>query len=490
MNPLIKRLAARWRRRPVRNSLLIFLLLVVVNAVWHGTKSLPDGLGYRGEPRALTDAIWLVDRTYIGERGERIVEQAVFDEMFRLIDGAQRLIVADQFLFNDWQGPIPETTRALSGELVQRLIARKKAVPSMRVVLITDPLNTLYGGAEAEHLASLRDNGIEVVLTNLDALRDSHVPYSPFWRLLAKPFGNAVGSTLPNPIGPGRVTVRTYLKLLNFKANHRKTLIVDQGDELVGLVSSANPHNGSSAHDNVAIRFGGAAVLDLLATENAVLKMSDAPLVDDSIWRTEPAEAPETSGARVQVLTEGAIRDALVEVLESATEGDVVDVMVFYLSERRVVAAMLAAHEAGASLRVLLDPNKDAFGREKSGLPNRAVAYDLHVAGVPVRWCDTNGEQCHAKYLVVRRASGVDTLITGSANFTRRNLANLNLETDVRIDAPGGHEVIDGAVALFDSAWSNEDKRRESLDYAAYAEDRVLKRWLSAWMERTGMSTF
>ena len=37
----------------------------------------------------------------------------------------------------------------------------------------------------------------------------------------------------------------------------------------------------------------------------------------------------------------------------------------FYLSERKIVKGLIAAHERGVKLRILLDPNKDAFGREK-----------------------------------------------------------------------------------------------------------------------------
>jgi len=54
-----------------------------------------------------------------------------------------------------------------------------------------------------------------------------------------------------------------YLALLNSKANHRKVILADRGDEVVALVTSANPHDGSSAHGNVGILFSGAAVADL-----------------------------------------------------------------------------------------------------------------------------------------------------------------------------------------------------------------------------------
>ncbi len=49
----------------------------------------------------------------------------------------------------------------------------------------------------------------------------------------------------------------------------------------------------------------------------------------------------------------------------------------FYLSERQIIKALIAAQQRGVQVRVLLDPNKDAFGREKNGIPNRQVAAEL-----------------------------------------------------------------------------------------------------------------
>ena len=66
----------------------------------------------------------------------------------------------------------------------------------------------------------------------------------------------------------------SYLSLLNFKANHRKTILADRGNEHVALITSANHHDGSSAHGNVALVFRGAAVADLLETEKAVVNLN------------------------------------------------------------------------------------------------------------------------------------------------------------------------------------------------------------------------
>ena len=94
---------------------------------------------------------------------------------------------------------------------------------------------------------------------DLDELRDSNFIYSAFWRLTMKWWsGDGSGDGwLPNPLagGPEEVTFGAWARLLNFKANHRKVLIADDGKRrLTGIVTSANPHDASSRHSNVALK--------------------------------------------------------------------------------------------------------------------------------------------------------------------------------------------------------------------------------------------
>ncbi|HAI88252.1 MAG TPA: phospholipase, partial [Alcanivorax sp.] len=291
----------------------------------------------------------------------------------------------------------------------------------------------------------------------------------------------------------GKVTLRTYLTLINFKANHRKTLVVDEGDSWTGLVTSANAHDASSAHSNIAVRFSGPAALDLLQSERAAAAFSGADGLDDWPLAREGAANPEEDGATLSVLSEAAIRDALLSAIEEARAGERLDVGVFYLSHRPLIEALAAARERGVRVRLLLDPNKDAFGRKKNGMPNRQVAWELHDAGVDIRWCATHGEQCHTKMLLRYGDDGAErpaVLIAGSANFTRRNLDNLNLETSVQLTAAADHPAMTTARDAFQRRWSNPDGKLFSEPYEAYSDDSRLRYALYRFMEFTGWSTF
>ncbi|WLD57655.1 phospholipase D-like domain-containing protein [Salinispirillum sp. LH 10-3-1] len=476
-------------RRHIKYGLLsaFAALLVTVGGVgWHhANKALPAGLDFSGELRAAHHVKFLADVTYVDDSGERHTEQTIFDEIFGLIDAAEHFLLLDMFLFNSFQGAEPETHRALSSELTDRLLARREAQPDMQIVVITDPINTLYGSLESGIFNRLEAANIDVVITHLPALRDSNPAFSALWRTFIAPWGVGPGDTFGNPIGAGRISARSYLSLINFKANHRKLMIADNGDLYVAVVTSANPHDASSAHGNVALRFTGPAVADLLATERAVLAFSGGPDLNVAI----PTDA-EPSDERLQVLTEQAIKQAWLATVARTRRDDLVDVAAFYLADRDIVAALIAAQERGVTLRVLLDPAKDSFGREKNGIPNRQTALALHAAGVPVRWCATHGEQCHSKFLQVRYANGDSVLLLGSANLTRRNLDNYNLETNVLLEGTTGSRAMRDSVRWFDRYWHQLPGQHLSTEYATYADEDRWRQALYWLMERWGLSTF
>jgi phosphatidylserine/phosphatidylglycerophosphate/cardiolipin synthase-like enzyme len=446
---------------------------------------LPHGISFAGG-RCPAHVELLYDLTWVDDDGTRRSDQQVFDSMLDSISRARHLVLLDLFLFNDFQGVIAERFRDLAGELTAALIERKRACETLDVYFITDPINTIYGGVENPYLTQLRSAGIRVVITDLLPLRDSNPVYSFLWRLLIRPFGNSKRGILPAPFAKERISLRSYLAMLNLKANHRKTLIADDGaDGWVAMIMSGNPHNGSSAHRNSAVRFRGAAVLDLFQTECAVLEMSGFAPPGVTI-----ANLAVTSSTSLQVLTERKIKLAVSVLLQNSTAGDEIDIMMFYLSDRRTIGHLRAAADRGSRIRILLDPNKDAFGMKKMGIPNRPAALDLRAAGIELRWAHTHGEQSHDKMMLIRSGSGHASLLLGSANFTRRNLNDFNLETDALIQADRNEPLIRQASALFNRVWHNEPGRTYSVDYEYYADPGRIRYLLYWLMESTGISTF
>ncbi len=499
----------RWRRRALGSTLIGVWAAV---GIFQTNKPLPPGLRVASLPAtvAASDLRLLIDTTTADPYGRRVVQQQIFDEILRIIRDARRFIVLDMFLFNPWRGALrgspaannPEL-RELSRELRDALLAARRRNPQLQILLITDPVNDAYGGAPSADLALLRRAGIAVVTTDLDQLRDPNPVYSAFWRLLIKWWGaSASDGLLPNPLdeGPDKVGVGAWARLLNFKANHRKVLLADEaGSGLVGVVGSMNAHDASALHSNMALAVRGPALQPLLASELEIARFSgwlgQLPLALEPPAATAPlTNKTAATAAQVQVLTESAIRDALLERLKAARNGDEVSIGMFYLAERDTVRALVAAAARGVLIRLLLDPNKDAFGREKNGIPGRPLAAELNAASqgaIKIRWYRTKGEQFHTKVVMIRSGTRLWVML-GSANLTRRNLDDYNLEADLAADMPLDAPIAGELTRWFDTLWFNRGPRgtEYSAELGAYADTSQGSYWMYRLMEATGLSTF
>jgi phosphatidylserine/phosphatidylglycerophosphate/cardiolipin synthase-like enzyme len=488
----------RWRRWVYGAALAVW----AATTYWHSHKPLPPGLHVTGEPvtTPLADLTFLADVTSADAYGRPVMSQAIFDEVLGIVHSARELLVLDYFLFNDHRGTdasVPH--RALSGELRDALIERRRAEPGVQILLLVDPINDVYGAQRSADLALLSAAGVEVARVDLDALRDSNPLYTGVWRLALRWWGSGGGGGwLPNPLDADAppIPLRAWARLANFKADHRKVIVGDDGNgRLVGIVGSANPHDASSGHSNVAMKVSGPALEPLLASELDVARFSGWR--GEIRWRGSRSGALPSPGsllARVQVLTEGAILAELKDRLDATSAGDAIDVAMFYIADRNVVDSLLAAARRGARVRLILDPNKDAFGRARSGIPNRPLASELAAASdgaIQVRWYRTHGEQFHAKLVSVDDGERL-WLTLGSANLTRRNLGDYNLEANIGVELPRGSQLAVQVVEYFDSLWSN--RAPLGIEYTAdldvYSDPAASRYWLYRFMESTGLSTF
>lgn len=161
----------------------------------------------------------------------------------------------------------------------------------------------------------------------------------------------------------------------------------------------------------------------------------------------------------------------------------------FYLSDREIVTALKDAANRGVDVKLILDPNKDAFGMEKSGIPNRQVASELtNDSSTEVRWYDTQGEQFHSKITLIKKEQE-SIIIGGSANLTKRNIGDLNLETNTMVVADNDKDISVDVYNYFETIWNNVDGVYTT-DYSTYEDDSLLKKIQYRIQEWTGLSTF
>ena len=493
------------RKRRIRRLLLgLFVIYLAVGIYQSHLKPLPQNVSLEGDIYHVTDADveFLYDVTGMQE-GQRVCRQMIFDRVLRMIRGAEDFVLVDCFLFNEYRGKDPAIHRKLCQEVTCALLEKKRSHPGIRMMVITDPVNEVYGGPVPEQFKTLRAAGVPVVLTDLDKLRDSNPICSGFRRMFVQWFGTSATGSLPHPLakdGPG-VSLRSWLALLDFKANHRKLVVADAavasgGRQMACMVMSANPHDASSAHGNVALLVRGGLYKDLLRGEQAILAFSGRD-IDVFSWLPSYAahgagkRDPQGKTAAVRVLTESRIRKGLLEAIAGVQHGDTIDIGMFYLSERSVVNVLVAAAQRGVTIRVMLDPNRDAFGYQKNGIPNRPMAAELVKRGggrITVRWANTHGEQFHAKMILVKQDSKA-ILFAGSANLTRRNIGDFNLETDIVVSGPRELAAMRAADEYFEQLWTNKDLDC-SVAYETLAETSALKYGLYRFHEWIGTSPF
>ncbi|WP_254434152.1 phospholipase D family protein [Halobacillus sp. Marseille-Q1614] len=476
----MKKLKNIYRKKWFWLLLVIAVTLSFVIAYHTSWKSLPEGTNFAGRVHSVNDIEFYKDLTYENEAGQTVNELETFDEMFKMISEAKEFIVLDMFLFNSYTSEDRDFV-PLASELTNRLIEQKEKHPDLEVLFITDQVNTVYGSYVPEEIKKLRDSGIDVVMTDLNQLRDSNPLYSSIWRVFFSWMGTGDNGWIPNPFASEApdVTLRSYLKLLNIKANHRKVIVTENA----GMVSTGNPHEESSFHENVAFKVTGPILEDLLIAEKAVLEYSKE---DVKFPTYDPEQFKEEEGPiNTQYLTEGKIYEAILDELEQVKEEDTIWLGMFYLADRKIIDLIDKAADRGTEVNIILDPNTMAFGNKKTGVPNLPVAAEIQKLGhdnMNIKWYDINKEQYHTKMLYVD--SGEDRMIiAGSANFTRRNLSNLNLESNLKISGPADEEVFQEVDEYFKRIWNNEDGHYTA-DYEEYQDQLTTLRYITYHLQK------
>lgn len=521
---LLSKFKSKWKHL-LAAVFAIAAIVVLLPTLLHKSPQLPPGTNVTTSPAGIaTENIRLLidDTAWDPKMGRRVIDQEIFDEILAMINRADQFIYVDFFLWNPWQGSIPEEHRKLSGELSRALIKKKRSMRKLDVIVLSDPINRIYGGHEPELLKDMAKVGIPVIFTDLARLPDSNTIYAPYWSIAEKLLNTPLLAQwsgrlrFSNPFDRGgdKISANQLGRMLMFKANHRKVVIAGSTEHGLEMVmGSLNPADGSSAHSNMALVVKGKPVLQALQTELDALRWSlkrkrnvivgatgmaafKADSIERKAGKLSSFSYASPDGPTVQWLTEGAIAEAVIDLLGEAGPGGKVRVAMFYLSERGVIEALKGAITRGVSVRIVMDANRDAFGMKKIGVPNRPVAAELMKLSrdhdVDIRWADTHGEQFHTKAMsIIFNGAGEPAFITGSANWTRRNIGNLNLEANLLIRNATG--LTDEFNAYFDRIWDNTDGLSHTLPYGAW-EERGLKQFIKTriyrFQERFGMGTF
>lgn len=438
-SPAAPAAASRFAR--CANIVFLVLLLAWLSLVfWNSAKPLPPGTHIVSQTSRLSEAD--VDFRYESPR-----HQAALAQETSVLEHAEQLIVLDRSPVNR--------------ELAQHLLARKRVRPNLKIVLVTDPGNEAFGGTPPQILASLEEAGIIVARVRLDRLRDSNPLYSGLWRLVFGWWSDPFDET------PGQVTLPAWSRMQNFKADQRQLVVADDGSG--GWTAIIAPAGASAS---LVLR--GSLASTMIAGELQIAAWSSD---DDRLPAGPPMDGRGVGSVDARFLTEGAIAAALIEAIAAAGSGDQICIAVENLSDRRLIAAALRAAARGARLQVLLARNR---------MPNQAVAGELLRDGggrIAVRWYPAEQAASQPKLLVVRHRTDL-WINLGSANFTRRDLGDLNLEAGVELRMPAGAAPARAVTGYFADVWSGASVE------ADFADESAVAYWRYRFAEATGLWSF
>jgi hypothetical protein len=425
-------------RRIVKFLVLALLFGWLFLVFWNSAKPLPPGTHVVSQTSRLSES----DVDFLYERS-RQPETLAAD--LAAIDRAEQLIVLDR-------SPVGADT-------TQHLLARLHMRPNLKIVLVTDPGSEMLGGTPPQTLASLERVGVIVARVRLDRLRDSNPLYTGVWRLVFGWWSDPFNET------PGEGSVAAWARTHNFKADQRQVLIADDGSGGWTTVVAA-----AGAHTGLVVR--GALARAMVISELQVAAWSTG---DDRLPSAPPMGGRGPGSIDARFLTEGGIETALLDAIAVAGSGDRISIAVDTLSDRPFILAALRAATRGAHLQMLMAPN---------AMPNRIVAHELQREGsgrIDVRWSSLEPGATHPKLLLVQHGSDV-WMNWGSANFSRRNLADLDLEAAVELRMPARSAPARAATDYFARAWSNA-----TVDTA---EESISAYWHYRLSEATGLSSF
>jgi hypothetical protein len=497
----------RW---PSRLLLAALLLAWGAIALWQTQKRLSPGAHIAGAWQGLPaqELRFLRDLTAADATGAPLSERQIDAALLQMVAQARDFLVLDTGLFGDLPAAGPEAPRLhaappVAAALVDTLLQVRRQRPELQVLVLIDPASVQLR-VGPNFLDGLRAAGITVVPVDVGRLRAPNAAFAAFWQLCCRwwsPVSAEGGWPNPVGVGPSGVSMGLWGRTQAYQRSHRQLLIGDDGaGGLAGLIFSRPLNAEAALHSATALRMAGAALEPLLESEFVIAQLSGwsgGGAIQERSQRLIERQRHMTGSAgagvaRARVVSEAAITEALVARIDAAGKYDSIDIAALYLSQRELVRALLDAARRGAAIRVLLDPGKDGYGYERSGVPNREVASELVAAsdgGVRVRWYRTHGEQFSPGYVLIRSA-GRAWLMVGTAELSRRDLDDFNLAAAFIAELPLSAPASNDALTWFDTLWYNRAAggTEYTSDVDVYADASQLEYWRYRVLEASGAS--
>ena len=504
------------KKNIIKRSFTIGVLFFLVSC--STIKTPPEGVDYESPVRDSKNVDFHYDLTYLDKDGNIKYDRKIWDATYEVVDNAKDYLVIEMFLFNDIYNKDVDKFPEFAKEYTRRIVKKKMENPNLKVYILSDENNNLYGAFEHPLITEMKNAGIDVIDVDIYKLKDTFPWYSPIWRSVIKPFGNPQGKGwITNFYGPmwPKLTLRNLFRALNVKADHRKIFLNE--DKVV--IASANIHDPSYFHENVAISADGEITKDILRDLQLVAKFSggnidvsseseakkpvniknfqaskikfkeDESLKSDLQKQVEQIEKNKgnfvdkgtkefyetgeltknedvlqnddpNNSYKVQFESEAKIGENLDKDIDSLKAGDEVLMGMYFLADRPVIDKLIKAANRGVKVRIIFDRSRDAFGMSTNGLPNKPVSKKLKKKTknkIEIKWYFTNNEQFHTKIMLMKKTDGNVIIHTGSANYIKKNIRGYIMDANLRVLTNKDSKLTKDVYNYFDRLWENRD---------------------------------
>ena len=177
-----KKKRSKFKKHYILWSLYIIIFTIIAVSIYNVFKPLPHGVSKLSSETKTDDVELLTDLSY-KSGNEMHYDHEIFDKVNETIQEANDFIIMDMFLFNGYQTG-DKKYPPISKRITDSLIQKKQENPNVRIIILTDPINTFYGSYTPDNIKDLKNHNIDVRYTNLSKLRDSNPIYSGAYRTL------------------------------------------------------------------------------------------------------------------------------------------------------------------------------------------------------------------------------------------------------------------------------------------------------------------
>lgn len=388
-------------------------------------------LAAKDEPRYNSDPVVPVPTAEHKAAVKLLVDRGeIYPDAIAMCEMAKEEILLNIYLFGGFDNFTQGEDYVGIGKSLVDVMARKQA-EGVRVRIITPrPGENIERQAYIKSKVKAFRNKIRGFLNKPELPPPSEPGYTPVF-YYARENGLPTLASNTKVLGGGA----------SWKLDHSKLLIVDGKEALIGGMNFAET---VASNRDAMTRVAGPVVKELKAifanvwdysvqqalangeeiagdvqAAKSLATCDDTAIAEHLAARLAEGWSPSDIRITLSSPYRNDTRQAIVDALGTVGEGDKVSVEMLLMTDKPCIQALIEAHQRGAEVRVILDPNESLYGVNCMGAPNVIAVRRFLEVDLPVHNYEPEpGQELHMKMMLIQRKDGSAEFAMGSTNWT------------------------------------------------------------------------